>query len=138
MSLMANPNKARGTRWETAVVNFLRLRTGRDVPVFRPRQEGHADSGDVHVDADFVLQCKDWERWSRGDLFNFVDDAQLQAIHAGRPWGAACVKRRRGKGSTGSVETGLVVMPLDIFAEIVHDLSEGREAIAALEERTDE
>lgn len=131
---MANNNKARGTRWETALQNYWRRVTGPTVAVYKPRQEGHADNGDLHVDEDFVVQAKDWERWSRQNLYDWVDAAQLQAVHAGRPWGVACVKRRKGKGSSGKVETGVVAMTVETFGELVNDLAEGREALKLLEE----
>ena len=134
--MMSNPRKAKGTAWETAVVNFLRRATG--ALVFRPRQEGSYDKGDVHIGEDFALQCKNWERWSKQDLYNWVDDADAQAAHAGRAWGAAVVKRKRAVGSTGTVGTGIVAMSVDTFGSIVYDLVEGREAIAKLEEISDE
>ena len=127
---MSNSRKARGTAWETAVVNFLRRETGGGIPVFKPRQEGQADCGDIHVDADFVLQCKDWKSWSKQDAYNFVDAADEQARVAARPWGVSVVKRRKAAGSSGSVASGLVSMSLDTFAAIVHDLAEGREALS--------
>lgn len=132
-------NKARGTRWETTVVNYLRSVLHRSTDVYRPAQVGFQDVGDIHLAEDFILQCKDWEKWSKADLWRFTDAANLQAIHAGRPWGVAVVKRRRdgGTGSTGSVDTATVAMDLATFGEIVSDLVEGREAINRLEELED-
>lgn len=129
--------KAIGTVWETAVVNFLRDRTASKVS--KPYQQGPADVGDIHVSSDFVIQCKSWSTWSKADLHRFIDAADLQAYHAGRPWGVAVVKRRKATGSTGSVGSGVVAMSLDTFAEMVVDLEEGREALTTLEEMdTDE
>jgi len=130
---MSNPNKARGTAWETATVRFLRGRLGG--PVFRPAQTGAHDSGDVWLGADFVLQCKDWQRWSRRDLSGWLADVQAQAEEARRAWGVVVVKsRREPKVSAGSVAEGIVSMRLDTFAEMVYDLEEGREALSKLEE----
>jgi hypothetical protein len=132
---MSQSRKSIGTQWETDVVNFLRSTLGARGVAFKPRQEGLVDVGDIHVDADFVLQCKNWRTWSKADLHKFVDAANLQARQAGRPYGASCVKRRKAPGSTGSVKTGLVTMDLETFAQVVHDLREGREAVEELEER---
>jgi len=127
-------NKARGTKWETAVVSFFRSTLHSTIKAYRPAQTGFQDVGDIHLAEDFVLQCKDWEKWSKADLWKFVDAANLQAIHAGKPWGVAVVKRRKAPGSPGSVETATVAMDLGTFAEIVTDLTEGREALQRLED----
>ena len=126
--------KATGTGWETAVVNYLRSQLGSSQYAYKPRQEGHTDVGDIHVDADFVLQCKNWKTWSKQDLYNFVDAANEQAIAAKRAYGAACVKRRKAPGSSGSVQDGLIIMDLDTFTKVVHDLQDGREALSRLED----
>ena len=131
-------NKARGTRWETAIVNFGRRQVHSSVPVTRVVQAGQADQGDIHVGSDFVLQAKDWQSWGKQDLWNFVEAAQLQAQHAGRPYGVAVVKRRKGNGSTGAVGTATVAMDLETFYSIVTDLEEGREALERLQALEDE
>ena len=129
--------KATGTQWETAVVNYLRDKTSSKV--FKPRQEGTHDVGDIHIAEDYVLQCKNWAYWSKQDIYNFIDAADLQATHAKRAYGAAVVKRRKAGGSSGAVSSGIVAMSLDSFAGILVDLEEGREALATLEDMdTDE
>jgi hypothetical protein len=130
---MANPNKDRGTRWETEAVRFLASRLPSGVFNSKPRQAGAADVGDIHVAEDFVLQCKDWATWSKKTLYDWIDDANLQAIHAGRAYGAVVVKRRRAPGSTGRPNSAVVAMSLDTFADILVDLLEGRDALETIE-----
>jgi hypothetical protein len=132
-------NKDRGTRWETAIVNYLSGSLHTSIRVNRAVQSGYADVGDIHVGEDFTLQAKDWEKWSKADLWKFVDAAERQAIHAKRPWGVAVVKRRRDAttGSTGSVGDATVAMSLSTFSEILHDLQEGKEALESLERMED-
>ena len=128
-------NKDKGTRWETAIVNYLSGNLHNSISVRRAVQAGYADVGDIHLGEDFTLQAKDWDKWSKADLWKFVDAAERQAIHAKRPWGVAVVKRRRDAttGSTGSVEAATVAMSLATFMDIVADLQEGKEALEALE-----
>lgn len=88
---MSNPAKAKGTRWETAVVDFLRA---SGIRAYRPAQEGYRDVGDIHGVSPFVIQCKDW-RDVLAALREGVDGAQLQARNAGETYGVAVVKRAR-------------------------------------------
>lgn len=87
---MSNPNKARGTRWETAVTRFLR---DQGIYAYKPRQEGARDVGDIHAPP-FVLQAKDWKDVT-GALREGVEGARVQKLNAGLPFGAAVVKRAR-------------------------------------------
>lgn len=107
---MANPNAAKGKRWELAVRRYLEETHGRDVR--KPAQEGYRDVGDLHL-SPFALQCKDE---AKHDFSGYVRDANLQAAHAGEPYGAAVVKRRRH--STGD---GYVVMDLRTFREFLDE-----------------
>jgi hypothetical protein len=133
--MMMGANKDRGTRWESAIVTYLATTLHNSISVRRAAQAGYADVGDIHLADDFIIQAKDWARWSKADLWKFVDAANLQAIHAGRPWGVAIIKRRRdaSTGSTGAVGDATVAMSLATFSEIVSDLVEGREAIERLD-----
>ncbi|GLW03708.1 hypothetical protein [Streptomyces lavendulae] len=107
---MANPNKVKGTAWESDVRNYLNTAGGlvdaygRFLDPFdphnarRPAQEGAADVGDVHA-APFVLECKNVKRPS---VPGFLRQAEVEAVHAGFPYGVAVVKvprqgTRRGK-----------------------------------------
>ncbi|MFF4531458.1 hypothetical protein ACFY1P_19580 [Streptomyces sp. NPDC001407] len=66
--------------------------------VRRPAQEGAADVGDVHA-VPFILECKNVKRAS---VPTFLRQAEVEAVHAGFPYGIAVVKVprlnvRRGK-----------------------------------------
>ncbi|MER5260427.1 hypothetical protein [Streptomyces sp. NPDC002855] len=107
---MANPNKARGTQWESDVRDYLNAALGLvdDVGKFldpfdahnvrRPAQEGAADVGDVHA-VPFVLECKAVKSPA---VPTFLRQAGVEAVNAGFPYGVAVVKvprqnTRRGK-----------------------------------------
>ena len=117
-----------GTRWETAVVKYGR---SLGLSLIRAVQRGRQDVGDIHGLPDAVLQAKDAQGHR---LAEWVDDAGRQAVAAGVPWGIVALKRRRGKGSSGSVADSYALMKLSTLFEIFTDLAEGREAIAELEE----
>lgn len=109
---MSNPQKAKGTRWETAVYRFL-----QDAGIFayKPRQEGFRDVGDIHAPP-FVLQAKDWKDVT-GALREGVDGAAVQKIHADMPYGAAVVKRARRP-----VEDAYVVIRLGDLPDLIRAL----------------
>lgn len=87
---------AKGTRWESAVRDFLNAVFGGrwGLKVYRPRQSGFRDEGDLHGVSPFVLQAKDW-RDVVSALREGVNGAVVQAEHAGEPYGVAVVKRAR-------------------------------------------
>ena len=117
---MSNPQKARGTKWERAVLAFCREHI--DPRAYKPRQEGHKDIGDVHA-GDLVIQCKDWKSWEAA-IREGLDGARVQAVHAAASspphvrYGVAVVKRARRP-----VGDAYVVMALDDFAELVYALA---------------
>lgn len=88
---MANPNKARGTAWESAVRDFLNRFLGlvdehgafRDPlsgeNVRRAAQEGARDVGDIHA-APFIIEAKDVA--SRA-VPTWLRQAEVEARHAG-------------------------------------------------------
>jgi hypothetical protein len=105
--------KAKGTRFESAVRDHLR---SLGIPAYRATQEGHDDTGDLHGVDPFILQAKDWQNVTAA-LREGVDGAQRQARAAGRPFGAAVVKRARR--STGEA---YVIMTLDTWADVLTSL----------------
>lgn len=106
---MSNPQKAKGTAFETAIRRFL-----EDAGLFAymPRQMGAADVGDVHVPP-FVLQAKNYKDIPTA-LRAGVDGVQVQKRHARMPFGAAVIKRPRKP-----IEEAYVVMRLGDFPELV-------------------
>jgi len=116
---VSNPNKARGTAWESAVVTYLRTALeccdGTADDVRRQVQMGRHDIGDIHA-APFALEAKNEKTIT---LASYVDQAEREAKNAGLPYGAAVVKRR-GKG----VASGYVVLSLATFAAVLGELRE--------------
>ncbi len=116
---MGNPNGDRGRRWEKALVDYLRLRMGRQA-VQKPRQEGYIDVGDIHV-SPFVLQAKDEQSHN---FSGYINDAEKQAEAAEEDYGVAVVKRRRY-----STSKGYVVMTVRTFALVVQRLRRAEELL---------
>lgn len=92
---MTSRNKARGTRWETAVVRALSAfwRGREHLRPYRPAQAGR-DVGDINGVDPFVIQAKDWKDWQSA-IREGLDGAEKQKAHAGRSYGVAVVKRAR-------------------------------------------
>ena len=110
---MANRHKAAGTRWESAVVAYLREGDPTAVDVRRVAQTGRVDIGDVHA-YPFAVECKA-ERTFR--LAEYIREAEREADAAGMPYGVAVVKAR-GR----PVAEGYVVMSLATFRRLLRDL----------------
>jgi len=111
---MSNPNKAKGTRFESDVVDFLRKEGLTDAR--RVVQTGRLDSGDIHVGG-WALQAKAWKSLTDA-LREGVDGAMRQHAVAGLPWGAAVIKRPRK-----NVKEAYVVLPLKHFARLLKGLA---------------
>jgi len=107
---MPNSNKAKGTRWESAVRDFLNS-SGQSA--HRIAQAG-ADQGDVHLNGLWSIQCKDVAQQRYAE---WVPAAERQADAAGLKYSAVVHKRRNL-----SVGEALVVMTLDQFADITNEL----------------
>lgn len=129
---MANPNKRKGTEWESAVRDYLNATLGlyvedwRDAAspwkdaadphnVKRQVQMSTKDVGDLHA-VPFVLEAKA-ERDI--DLPAYIRQANREAVNAGLPYGVAVVKAR-GK----QTKDGYVVCDLATFARILRALRE--------------
>lgn len=104
----ANPSKARGTRWETELKNYLSENGFPDAR--RNVQTGAKDIGDIGGVPMFAIEAKDTQRH---DLAKFVKQANTEAENAGEPWGVVAIKKRHA-----STEDGYVVMDLATFAEV--------------------
>lgn len=111
-------NKAKGTRWEVAVRDYLK---SRGINAYRPAQEGFRDTGDLHGVDPFAVQCKDW-RDVTSAIREGLDGAQKQAANSGQPFGVAVVKRARKP-----VSEAYVVLRLEDFATLVERLRDWRD-----------
>lgn len=110
-------NKARGTRWESAVVTFLRDHGF----TFAERRalNGARDLGDITgIPGGPVIECKSQARQS---LAEWLDEAQVEAQNARAPFGVVWFKRR-GKGSAGE---GYVLMDGNSFALLLREAGYG-------------
>lgn len=108
---VANPNKQRGTQWESAVRDYMNAELGlvdgdnrfinpaSAMNVRRMAQMGPLDIGDVHA-VPFVLECKNTARVS---VPGFLRQAEREARNAGLPHGVAVVKVRGAGTASGRV-----------------------------------
>lgn len=103
-------NTAKGTKHETAIVNYL---IERGIPAYRPAHAGFKDHGDIHGVSPFILQAKDWASWQDA-IREGLDGAQKQRVNAGEEFGVAVVKRARR-----NIKESYVVMRLEDFATIL-------------------
>lgn len=105
--------KAKGTRHESAIVNFLREHgfTYADrVPL-----SGSRDRGDVTVGPGSpVIEAKNQARHSFAE---WLDEANAEAHNAHAPFGVVWA-HRRGKGSPGD---GYVVMDGNTFVQLLQE-----------------
>ena len=109
-----NASKAAGTRWETAVVGYLRAWWPT---IDRRPLSGRYDKGDIkYGPKNWTVECKNEERIR---LPHYLRQARVEAANNGDSWFVAVVRNRRGKMSTGAVEDAFAVMPLRLWAELV-------------------
>ena len=107
---MANPNKTKGTQWESDIRDFLNRELGllsvhgtfadvwSPLNIRRPAQEGAADVGDIHA-VPFILEAKNTKSSA---VPTFLRQARVEARNAGFPFGVVVCKvprqaTRRGK-----------------------------------------
>ncbi len=106
---MSNPSKRKGTTFEVAVKDYLRA---QGVDVRRNPPTGAKDEGDLDVPSwDAAIECKATQRI---ELAHTVDEAEIEAVRAGRRFGIAVIKRRL-KG----IEDAYVVMSLADFTVLM-------------------
>ena len=106
-----NRSKAKGTRFESDVVAYLREHGFRYAE--RRALAGNADRGDIAGVPGVAIECKAVQRI---ELATFVDESQREAANAGAGLGVTVVKRRQK--STGDA---YVVMPLSAFVALIRD-----------------
>jgi hypothetical protein len=97
--------RAKGTRFETAVCDYLREHFPR---VERRAMSGSRDRGDIAGIPETVIECKDQRRV---ELALWVDQATAEAMNAGVPLGVVVHKRLRRP-----IRDAYVTMPLREFA----------------------
>ncbi|MEV7582218.1 hypothetical protein [Streptomyces erythrochromogenes] len=112
---MSNPNKAKGTAWESAIRDYLNyeLDLVNDYGTFfdpmsgenirRAAQEGSRDVGDIHA-APFVLEAKNTKRPA---VPTWIRQAEREAEHAGFPYGLVVRKVRLQHTHMGRVHVSV-------------------------------
>jgi hypothetical protein len=95
---VANPAKARGTRWESQIRDYLNGVLEYSHPtdwrlVKRQAQEGAKDVGDLHA-WPFVLEAKDVKSPA---VPTWLRQADAEAVNARFPYGVV-IHKTRGKG----------------------------------------
>lgn len=105
--------RAKGTRFETQVVNYLRE---NGMKAARQPMHGSADEGDVLCDfarLDMVVECKNRKRY---DYPGVVDEAEAERANANASFGiGVCHRAGCGEGNMGK---SIVVMELDTLLDI--------------------
>lgn len=104
-----NRNKNRGSQWERDVVKYLQ-ENGFPLAERRYGAGLREDKGDIRG-VPVTLECKNHAQIS---LSTFLDEAILEAKHAGTKLGAAVIKRRN-KGT----KDAYVVMSLEQYVELM-------------------
>ncbi|MFJ3084437.1 hypothetical protein ACIPJG_32435 [Streptomyces halstedii] len=92
---MSNASKAKGTRYESEIRDFL---NARGFSVRRVAQMGRLDHGDLHGYPLHIIEAKSVKSI---DLPAFVRQADKEAINAGEPFGVCFVKKTRGATADG-------------------------------------
>lgn len=105
-----NPGKQRGTRWETAIVTYLRDQGW--VHAERRALAGSVDRGDIAGIIGVIIEAKNQARHSWAE---WVDEALTEASHHPDDLGVVWA-HRRGKGSPGD---GYVVMDGATFTRLL-------------------
>ena len=110
--------KEKGTKFETAVLDYLRARIGDpEGMIHREAQHGKADEGDIkglyiHKKS-LILECKDWNKF---ELSLWLGQAQDEAANAGADYGMV-VFHRPGRGGK-RMRDQYVLMDLDTLARL--------------------
>lgn len=123
---MANPNKAKGSAWESLIVGYLRERHNPEA--HRNVQMGAKDIGDI---AGYYLHAVEAKAEKAITLSSYIAQANREAINAGQPFGCAVVKRRMKGTADAYVVRDLatdvrLVNRLKIMEEALQDADFGR------------
>jgi len=121
---VVNANKAKGTRWESAIALYL---VSRGLGAKRKVQRGTADQGDLEITElpDVVLQAKDHGQMRMAE---WVDAVAEQGKAAGAGWCFVVAKRRNKP-----VKDAYVVCDLETFTDMLVDVYEGQQALEFVE-----
>lgn len=110
-----NKSKIKGTRWESANVEFLAKWWPK---IKRAALSGKGDVGDLTHPEDWAVECKDRTPIS---LPAFLREAEEEAKNKGARFFVALVKNRRSKGESGAVEDGYAVTRTRVWATVARE-----------------
>ncbi len=110
---MANPSRARGTRFEVACADYLR--SAGFPECFRMATAGEHDCGDLGGLPQVAVECRDRARL---DLAGNVADANRRAIEKKVPYGFTIMKKRGAP-----IADSYVACDLETFAAILAALN---------------
>lgn len=119
---MTNKPKVKGTRWESAIRDWLNM---LGFNVWREAQHGAKDQGDLMGVPDWTLEAKDYAKIT---LAQFMDELEAEIANHGTKFGAVIVKRRR-KG----VADAYAVMPLARLVAVIREMENLRIAWESLQ-----
>ena len=105
-------SKAKGTAWESAIVDYLRGHGAEQVE--RRALGGINDRGDIAGIPGVVIEAKSA---ARIDLSGWLDEAEKERINDGAAYGVVWFKRR-GKTSPGA---GYVLMTGEALTRLLTD-----------------
>lgn len=107
---MSNPQKRKGTSWESAVRDWLNARLPH-LRVERIPAGATHDRGDLTGLPGITIECKSV---ARIDLAAIVTEAQLEAANCGPDYLPLAVIKRRGRGAADAY----AIMPLDAWTAL--------------------
>ena len=107
---MSHPSKAKGSRWEAQVRDYFRAFFGwaERIPA-----GATLDRGDVTLAG--VPVCIEAKNAQRMELAQWVDEAVVEARHAGARW-PVVIAHRKGRGQ---VADGYAIMRVADFADLL-------------------
>jgi hypothetical protein len=115
----ANPNKARGTTWETTWLRYIQEH--HNPAAHRNVQMGRLDVGDV---AGYYLHASELKAEQTITLPDYIAQANREAVNAGQPFGCAVVKRRNA-----NVSAGYVVRDVETDARLINRLRDAEDLL---------
>jgi len=111
---VANPNGAKGTDWETALVNAFNESGVFPLEVFRLGKQGRNDKGDFANTGPFCIEAKNEKRI---DLATAIKEAKVEAENAGKRFPIVATKARRK-----SVQDGYITMEVRTFLALLKEV----------------
>ena len=107
---MANPNKRKGTAYESDLVKYL---NSFGLSTYRPAQAGARDTGDIHNLPLFAVQAKNWKSVADAVREGTIG-VEKQRQNLGAPFGVNFVKRPRYP-----IGEGYAVMRIETFVAML-------------------